>query len=175
MAFRKPGRGVDRDGRSKQPPSYVKLDRWFLHHDSFRTLSPVARSLILELLDRFRGDNNGKIVLSVREAQQRLGVCKETTTWAFRELELLGFLKVARQSAFSLKTKLAREFALTWLPVGDAVSTREFAAFTGERLAAAKRRFVEERAKVNAERKARAQGRAAVRRPRPKLKLAPNH
>jgi len=144
MAFgkrRKPGRGVDSTGRSRQPGSFVMLDRWLLHHDAFRSLSCHARALILELLDRFRGDNNGRIVLSVREAAERLGVSKETVTWTFRELMALGFVKVMRGSSFDLKTKLAREFALTWHAIGAEPPTREFAVLVGERLAAARQAF----------------------------------
>lgn len=176
MAYRKSSRSIDQTGRSKLPPSYVKLDRWFLHHEAFRALSPVARCLILELLDRCRGDNNGRIVLSTREAQQRLGVAKETITWGFRELVALGFVEVARQSAFSLKTKLAREFALTWLPIGAALPTKEFASLTGARLVAAKQAFAEERARVCAARKARTGNQSETdRRLALKAKHAPNH
>lgn len=133
MSRRRPRRGVDQKGRTLGRDQFWKLDRWMLHSPAWMALLSVERALYIEVLQRYNGHNNGQIVLGVREAGEALHIKPHTAGRGFDYLVALGFLKVARQSAFSLKTREAREWAVTALAVGDALPTKDFMHWRGER------------------------------------------
>jgi hypothetical protein len=127
---------------------FVKLPHWMLKCPAWRTLSPNAKAVLLHLWEEHNGSNNGKIVYAVRSSanidrryltdeQKRLaheaededpgiGISKDQTARALTELTRRGFLRVARNSAFTLKTKEARRWTLTAERVGDKPATKDF-------------------------------------------------
>lgn len=62
------------------------------HSDAFRSLSPSAVKLWIELRSRFNGHNNGDVSLSFREAESLLRLGRGTIGRAFAELEAKGFI-----------------------------------------------------------------------------------
>jgi hypothetical protein len=66
---------------------YVGLPHWMLNSPAWRSLSPVARCVLIELLSIYNGANNGFIAMSARTAGERVGCVKDTAARAFRELQ----------------------------------------------------------------------------------------
>lgn len=58
----------NKTGRSNGEARHVRLYHWLMQSEAWRTLSPVAKALYLELAYRYNGANNGRIGLSVRDA-----------------------------------------------------------------------------------------------------------
>jgi hypothetical protein len=87
------GRGQDKRGRSLRGERFVKLEHWLLRTPAWRSLTPVARALYIELAQRYNGANNGEISLSVREAAELVHIAKDTASKSFHELEEKGFVR----------------------------------------------------------------------------------
>lgn len=104
--------GRNRSGR------FARLDHKMLNSNAYRSLTPNARSLLVELIMLHNGENNGSLYLSVRDAAHRLGAADTTVaTNAFAELVDLGFIEMTKDSHFSVKANeasRARCWRLTW-------------------------------------------------------------
>ena len=74
MATKKPGRGVDKTGRSRRGGKFVRLGNGMLTSPAWRSLSGSAVKYYIELRREFNGNNNGEIHLSLEEAKKRLGM-----------------------------------------------------------------------------------------------------
>lgn len=109
------GRGVNAKGRSKSEP-FIRLHRGVTNSAAWKSLSPVARALLIEVWARNDGTNNGRIGYSVRDGAQALGVGKSTIARAFTDLEESGFLVCSLRSGSTLKTRHASEWELTTEP-----------------------------------------------------------
>lgn len=110
-------------GRSKGT-KYVKLDKWMLDTEAYRSLHPYARALLVEFDYRFNGANNSRIHMGVREAQKVLGVGRKAAYRGLRELLDRGFIVVTKKGFFTVRE--ATEYRLTWRAnVGDR-PTKEF-------------------------------------------------
>ena len=120
------GRGVDATGRSIGSERYLRLPHYLLKSAAWQSLDPIARSLFVEVAQRYNGQNNGEIGLGVREAGTALHVRPQTAGRAFDTLVATGFLHIARDSAFNVKSKLSREWTVTLFPRGDNRATNEF-------------------------------------------------
>jgi len=75
-------RGIN--GRSKR--QFLQLFTNVKRSTAYYGLSPYARSLLFELIDRYNGCNNGMIGLGVREAAYELGCCNGTVSNAFSQV-----------------------------------------------------------------------------------------
>lgn len=123
------GKGRD----SSKAPRHVRLYHWMLKTDAWRSLSVVARALYVELSSLYYGNNNGEIILSVRQGAKALHVSKDTAARAFEELQARGFLAVRRKGGFNLKERKgqATEWRLTEFAYGtDPYGTKEFASWS---------------------------------------------
>lgn len=98
---------------------FVRLDYRILGSNAYRSLSPNGRSLLVELVMLYNGENNGSLYLSVRDGAHRMGVADLTAaSRAFDDLVALGFLELAQDAHFRVKaseTSRARCWRLTWL------------------------------------------------------------
>lgn len=98
---------------------FARLDHRLLNSNAYRSLTPNARSLLVELTMLDKGDNNGSLFLSVRDAAHRMGVADLTAaSRAFDDLLALGFIELTQVSNFRVKaseTSRARCWRLTWL------------------------------------------------------------
>jgi hypothetical protein len=119
----KRGRRVLVNGRSEESAHHVRLYRRHIETPAWRSLSPVARCLYVELKLLYVGTNNGKLFLSVRMAAELINVSKTTASLAFKELEERGFIRLSKPSSFNMKGTARRGDAACWLlteyPEGD--------------------------------------------------------
>jgi hypothetical protein len=102
-----------------QTSRFARLDFRLLYSNAYRSLSPNARSLLVELASLDNGENNGSLYLSVRDGAHRMGVADLTAaTRAFNELTDLGFIEMTQDAYFQVKASdksRARCWRLTWL------------------------------------------------------------
>jgi DNA-binding MarR family transcriptional regulator len=78
---------------------------------AWRSLSPAAIKVWVELHTRFHGANNGKLHLSLDEGARLLGMGKATISRAFDELIEKGFVELTRRGHWY--GRKASEYALT--------------------------------------------------------------
>jgi len=102
-------------GRNK--PRFVLLSHSMIDSPAFLALSPNARAILIHILRRYNSFNNGDIPFSCREGAALLRIGKDTARRALEDLKEKGFIQIARDSAFSLKTKESRRWILTCWPL----------------------------------------------------------
>lgn len=96
---------------SGQP--HVRLHIWLLDSEAWLSLSTQARSVYVQLARRYRGTNNGRIGLSVRDAGRECRISKNTAARAFHELVEKGFIRQKTAGGFSYKMRHSSEWLLT--------------------------------------------------------------
>jgi hypothetical protein len=120
-------------GRRRDAPPFVMLPWWIFDSLAYRSLHPVARTLLWEIVRRYNGANNGSIGLGQREAATSCGVKRaDTIARYFAELEAKGFIGATRRGGFNMKdpsTRRATEWRLTWLDAPGLRPTKEFTAW----------------------------------------------
>ena len=146
---------------------FARLDHRILICNAYRSLNPNARSLLVELVMIYNGDNNGSLYLSVRDAAHRMGVADLTAaSRAFDDLVALGFIELTQESHFSIKAadkSRARSWRLTWLAgPGRKAPSWEFLKREPEPKSQAHKRMERGLRALKAFRKARDQGRLPV-------------
>jgi hypothetical protein len=104
----------DRTGRGTHDFRHVRLYDYLLTSSAWLSLSCQSRSLLIEIARLYDGTNNGRIALSVRVAAQRCRIAKDTASRAFQELEDRAFIECVKRGAYSLKTRHASEWRITW-------------------------------------------------------------
>jgi hypothetical protein len=112
LAMEGPMAGYNNKGRGKVPP-YIQLRKYILISEAWRELSGNAVKVLVELQRRYKGDNNGRISMSVTEAAEYCGMARNTAHRALQELQELGFIKCHFKGAYSLKMPHASEWELT--------------------------------------------------------------
>jgi hypothetical protein len=104
----------NKTGRSVAADSFhVRLYDWLLKSEAWQALTSSQRCVYLELEQRFFGNNNGRIGLSVRTAASGCHITKDTAKKAFDRLLELGFVECVTPGGFSRKTSHATEWRLT--------------------------------------------------------------
>lgn len=146
---------------------FVRLDYQLLTSNAYRSLSPNARSLLVELAMLYNGDNNGSLYLGVRDAAYRLGVADLTAaSRAFDDLKALGFLQMTQDAHFSIKAgqaSRARCWRLTWQPgPGKRIASLDFLNREPEPKTPARKRMERGLKVLKAYRKARSSGQFPV-------------
>ena len=111
---------------ARKPGSFVKLDYGLLSTEAWQHLTPRACKLYIAVRIRCNGMNNSYISYSIREAVDLLNCNPNTACACFDELMDKGFLKCARNSTFTLKTKEARLWTITAEKIGENPPTRDF-------------------------------------------------
>jgi hypothetical protein len=71
--------------------------------------------VLIEIMRRYDGTNNGRIGLGVREASELCRINKDTAAQSFRRLGERGFIECGQQGSFDYKARHAAEWRLTWL------------------------------------------------------------
>ena len=92
------------------PHAILKSDVWL-------SCKPAARAVWIGLTMRFFGTNNGRIAYSCRDAAEHAGIGKNTAATALMQLREVGLIECVTESNFDSRKKLAREWALTHIPV----------------------------------------------------------
>jgi hypothetical protein len=100
------------NGKAHGGPTFIQLFHHVKRSTAYHGLSPVARALLIEIIDRYNGNNNGMIVLGVREAAYELGSHQTTAGRAGRELDDAGLARPTQIGAW--RGKHATEWRLMW-------------------------------------------------------------
>lgn len=100
---------------------FVRLSFRLLTSKAYRSLSPNARALLVELEMLSNGTNNGHIYLSVDNAAARMGLADHHAAGqAFNDLQERGFIEMMEEAQhFHVKAaerSRARRWLLTWNP-----------------------------------------------------------
>ena len=95
--------------------SFVMLPHHVLGHDNFRTLSPRATKLLIDLLAQFRGYNNGDLAATLNMMQERGWNSSDQLQKAKNELIERDVIIVARQGGLN-KCSL---YAVTFFPIDE--------------------------------------------------------
>jgi hypothetical protein len=106
---------------------FVALPHYLIGSHAWRSLSPVARCVFIELAVLYNGANNGRLALSARDAAERVNCSKDTAARAFLQLQQRGFIECLRRGRFDRKTPHAAEYRLTLHPcdtTGELASKR---------------------------------------------------
>lgn len=160
------GNRINATGRNNTD-RFVRLSYRLLTSNAYRSLSPNARSLLVELAMLYNGDNNGSLYLGVRDAAHRMGVADLTAaSRAFDDLKALGFVEMTRDSHFSVKAAdgaRARCWRLTWQPgPGRKIATWDFMEREPEPKMPARKRMERGQRALKAYRKARSSNKFPV-------------
>lgn len=102
--------------RRKKAGHFVQLEHYLLDTLAYRTLTPNARAVYVELKRRFNGRNNGTLALSARDAGDAIGATHHTGARALLELQEHGFIEITEESDFKRKVHVARAYLLTEYP-----------------------------------------------------------
>jgi DNA-binding transcriptional MocR family regulator len=85
--------GKNYKGKKKGGQKFVQLMEWQLASPAWRSLTPTARALYVELKRRYNRSNNGDITLSHREAAKALNLHRNTVGKYYKELQGAGFIE----------------------------------------------------------------------------------
>lgn len=133
-------------GKTPKNERFIKLDHWITRSDAWKSLSCQQVRIVLLLLERYNGRNNGQLALSIRQAASDGNMAKGTAQAALKRLVEVGFIKVCYKGSFDQKIMgenggwYASEYALTFLAIDKALPTREFTNYTPVKKAVSKRR-----------------------------------
>lgn len=131
------GRGKQRaDHRADlRGKPFVGLPAAVLYSAAYQALSPTPRCILMELLGRFNGYNNGKIGMSYREMADRLDTKSlKSIGPAIVDLHSHGFIDVTAEGKW--KAREARLYRLTFISSGSngqLAATNEYAHWTPQK------------------------------------------
>lgn len=113
---------VNAKGRNENPiKRFAGIPHEILLSPAYRSLDPVARALLLDLVMMENGRNNGSLWLSVKDAIDRLGMTDaRPLAKAFDLLQSTGLILMTKDAHFSVKashTSRARCWGLTWVSI----------------------------------------------------------
>lgn len=124
---------MNQKGRNPGEP-FVKLPNFVLDSAAFGSLSALSQALLVHLVRRYNGNNNGLIGLGHRAGAKLCNVNKDTIKRAFDELEAKGLIRASRKGGFNMKDvtlQRATEWRLTWLDTTEAKPTHDFKEWSG--------------------------------------------
>lgn len=105
---------------------FVQLPEWLQKTEAWRTLKPGPRALYVELKRRYSGKNNGRIILSHRDAAKALNVHRNTVGPWFDELAERGFIRMTQAPHLGPSgVGLASIWALDEMPTDDMKPARK--------------------------------------------------
>jgi DNA-binding transcriptional MocR family regulator len=111
------GRDKKNENRTEK---FTKMVLATMKSEAWQALPPVAQALYPWLKLEWKGsnhNNNGKLRLSVRQAADRLGVCRNTAANAFHHLQAKGFIVVTETAHLGFEGHgTSPAFELTELP-----------------------------------------------------------
>lgn len=88
---------------------FVALPHSMLDHPSWKSLSPPAKCIFIELTRRYNPSNNGNIGLSIRDAAKAGGCGNNTARKALQELCDAGFIEMNNKGHYQ------NRHATTWI------------------------------------------------------------
>ena len=98
--------------RSRKAEAHVRLYRHELESIAYRSLSPDARSLLVEMRALFSGADN-RVHMSLAQIGKRIGVGRWRAERARDELLDRGFIRLREPASFERKVPHAPHYSLT--------------------------------------------------------------
>ena len=112
--------GTSYKGHKKGAGRHVQLPEWLQASEAWATLKPGPRALYIELKRRYTGSNNGRIVLSHRDAAALLSVHRNTVGPWFDELAARSLIRETQGHHLGPSgIGLSSRWALEELPTDD--------------------------------------------------------
>jgi hypothetical protein len=99
-----------------------------INSGAYRELGVHARAILIEIVARMNGYNNGSIAVSYRELCEAIGCSMRKVVSGIVQLVDHGFLDVATEGKW--KERLAREYRLTFVNTKGAAATNEYLRWT---------------------------------------------
>ena len=87
------------NGGKRSKRQFILLYRNVKRSKAYHALTVYARALLIELVDRYNGCNNGMIGLGVREAKYELGCSQGRVSKAMLELDDAGLARPTKIGA----------------------------------------------------------------------------
>ncbi|MDD7313165.1 MAG: hypothetical protein PUH03_02265 [bacterium] len=116
-----------RRGKAYDGERFMAISFPMFEHSSFKTLSDKARSILLLMLYRYNGSNNGEIHLTSREIQKWYGYGKGTAHQKLIELYEHGFIFPVKIGCFT--TRLGTIWRLTFKKTDKDIPTNDWKRF----------------------------------------------
>ncbi|ESQ76911.1 hypothetical protein AEYBE204_18720 [Asticcacaulis sp. YBE204] len=79
---------------------------------AWKSLTPAARSIYLQIARRFNGENNGYLAASVRDLALECNVAPNTVTASINQLISVALIDRTQEGSFTTKVRLAAEYRL---------------------------------------------------------------
>ena len=95
--------------------SFIRIPHHVVNHENFRTLSPRATKLLIDLLAQFRGYNNGDLAATLKMMQERGWNSSDQLNKAKNELVDRDIIWVTRQGG----RNKACLYAVTFFPIDE--------------------------------------------------------
>ena len=95
--------------------SFVRIPHHVINHEHFRSLSPRATKLLIDLLAQYRGYNNGDLAATLKMMQERGWNSSDQLQKAKNELIEKDVIIVARQGG----RNKAGLYAVTFFPIDE--------------------------------------------------------
>lgn len=102
------------NGRNRHA-RHTRIDHAMMETAAWRDLSGNAVKMLLHLASLEDGSNNGDIRCGVREAAETTGLSRMTVSRSLAELVDHGFIAQTVAGHFSVKTRIATCWRLTWV------------------------------------------------------------
>ena len=112
-------------GRQTTNP-FVQLPYHVLNHENFRTLSPRATKLLIDIAAQYRGNNNGDLSATLSLMKKRRWNSNDQLDKAKKELIKQDVIQLTRQGGRN-KCNL---YALTWFPIDECKGKLDIASTT---------------------------------------------
>ena len=104
------------NNKGRYPFKFFVMFPWdVLDHETFRTLSPRATKLVVDIAAQYRGNNNGDLSATLSLMRDRGWKSSDQLDKAKKELVGKDVIRVARQGGLN-KCNL---YALTWFPIDE--------------------------------------------------------
>jgi DNA-binding transcriptional regulator YhcF (GntR family) len=120
---------IARRAKNNAEEHFVRLGHDLTGSQAWKALGPYARDAYSWIARRYRGKNNGKIPMSVRDLADLMGVNDKTAVKAFKRLQLFGFLAVHQKGHMGLRgdeQRRATRWRLTEYRCEDGQPTRDY-------------------------------------------------
>ena len=107
--------GSKRKSLNKGGGSFLALPHQCMDHQNYLTLSPHAKTLLIDLGRQYKGSNNGDLCVAWSLMEPRGWKSKDTLNKARKELIHHGWIVLTRQGG----RNLASLYAITWWPINE--------------------------------------------------------
>ena len=96
---------------------FFALQKHMMRSDAWKSLTPQEVAVFIRVAFRFKGDNNGELAISARDAALEARISKNTAYKALRSLCDKGLLKLITPGGYSTNGGKASEYAFTCFPL----------------------------------------------------------